>query len=93
MNNDLEIVYWAKNDVEADLMVNYLKENGIMSQKLQESFGHTNGLNFGIFGQVAIGVAKEHADEANALILDMDNTDLPDDISKNQGDENKPDQG
>ncbi len=70
--NKYQIVYWAENQVEADLMSGLLKEADIPCKQLKESLGKALGLNFGILGQIAISVPAERAAEAEAIILDLD---------------------
>ena len=67
-----KIVYWAENQVEADLISGLLKECNIPCTQLKESLGKSLGLQFGILGQIALAVPEEHAAEAEAVILDLD---------------------
>ncbi len=67
-----KIVYWAENQVEADLMCGLLKECGIPCFQLKESVGKSLGLQFGLLGQIALSVPEDRADEAEAVILDLD---------------------
>ena len=76
LNN--KIVYYAENQVEADMICNLFKEYDIPVQQLQESAGKTIGLQFGILGEIAISVPEERAAEAEGLLLDLDNP-IPDD--------------
>ena len=67
-----KIVYWAENQVEADLICGLLKECDIPCKELKESVGKALGLQFGILGQIALAVPEDRAAEAEAVILDMD---------------------
>ena len=67
-----KIVYWAENQVEADLISGLLKECGIPCTQLKESIGKALGLQIGILGQIALSVPEDRADEAEAIILDLD---------------------
>ena len=67
-----KIVYWAENQIEADLLCGMLQECGIPCRQLKESVGRTLGLQFGIFGEIAISVPESRAAEAEAIILDWD---------------------
>lgn len=67
-----KIVYWAENQVEADLMSGLLKECGIPCTQLKESVGKSLGLQFGLLGQIALSVPEDRAAEAEAVILDLD---------------------
>ncbi len=72
MEETNKIVYWAENQVEADLISGLLKECGIPCYQLKESLGKNLGLQFGILGQIALSVPEDRAAEAEAIILDMD---------------------
>ena len=63
-----EIIYWAENEAEAVVIVAILEENGIPAIKLRESYGALNNLSFGIFGEIAIAVDEDRAEEATAII-------------------------
>lgn len=67
-----KIIYWAENQIEADLITGLLKECNIPCTQLKESLGKSLGLQFGILGQIALAVPTEHAAEAEAVILDID---------------------
>ena len=67
-----KIVYWAENQVEADIICGLMKECGIPCSQLKESIGKTIGLQFGILGQIAISVPESREAEAEAVILSMD---------------------
>ena len=67
-----KIVYWAENQVEADLICGLMKENNVPCTQLKESLGKSLGLQFGILGQIALSVPADRADEAEAILLDMD---------------------
>lgn len=67
-----KIIYWAENQVEADLISGLLKECDIPCRQLKESLGKSLGLQFGILGQIALAVPEDRADEAEAIILDLD---------------------
>ena len=47
---DLKVVYWAENQVEADLICGMMKECGIPCKQMKESLGKSLGLQFGILG-------------------------------------------
>ena len=67
-----KIVYWAENQVEADLICGLLKECDIPCTQLKESVGKSLGLQFGLLGQIALSVPEDRAAEAEAVILDLD---------------------
>lgn len=67
-----KIIYWAENQIEADLICGLMKECGIPCNQLKESLGKNLGLQFGILGQIALSVPEDRAAEAEAVILDMD---------------------
>ena len=67
-----KIVYWAENQVEADLITGLLKNCDIPCKQLKESLGKSLGLQFGILGSIALAVPEDRADEAEAIILDLD---------------------
>ena len=66
---DLKVVYWAENQVEADLICGMMKECGIPCKQMKESLG----LQFGILGEIALAVPESRVAEAEAIILDTDN--------------------
>ena len=67
-----KIMYWAENQIEADLICGLMKECNIPCTQLKESLGKSLGLQFGILGQIALSVPEDRAAEAEAVILDMD---------------------
>ncbi len=67
-----KIIYWAENQIEADLICGLMKECNIPCTQLKESLGKSLGLQFGILGQIALSVPEDRAAEAEAVILDMD---------------------
>ena len=67
-----KIVYYAENQVEADLIAGLLKECDIPCTQLKESLGRSLGLQFGMLGEIALSVPEDRAAEAEAVILDMD---------------------
>ena len=67
-----KIIYWAENQVEADLISGLLKECDIPCTQMQESLGKSLGIQFGILGQIALAVPESRAAEAEAVILDID---------------------
>lgn len=67
-----KVIYWAENQVEADLITGLMKENGIPCKQLKESLGKALGLNVGLLGQIALSVPADREAEAEALILDLD---------------------
>ena len=67
-----KIVYYAENQVEADLISGLLKECDIPCTQLKESLGKSLGLQFGMLGEIALAVPEDRAAEAEAVILDMD---------------------
>ena len=67
-----KIVYYAENQVEADLITGLLKECNIPCTQLKESLGRSLGLQFGMLGEIALAVPEDRAAEAEAVILDMD---------------------
>ena len=69
---DLKIVYWAENQVEADLITGLLNNCDIPCKQLKESLGKSLGLQFGILGSIALAVPEDRVDEAEAIILDLD---------------------
>ena len=69
---NLKTVYWAENQVEADLICGLMKECNIPCKQLKESLGKSLGLQFGILGQIAIAVPEDREAEAEAVILSMD---------------------
>ncbi len=68
----LKTVYWAENQVEADLICGLMKECDIPCKQLKESVGKSLGLQYGILGQIAIAVPEDREAEAEAVILSMD---------------------
>ena len=70
---DQKIVYWAENQVEADIISGLLKECDIPCKQLKESLGKSLGLNFGILGEIALAVPADRVPEAEAVILDIEN--------------------
>ncbi len=69
---NFKVVYWAENQIEADLICGLLKECNIPCRQMKESVGKTLGLQFGIFGEIALAVPESRVAEAEAVILDMD---------------------
>lgn len=69
---NFKVVYWAENQVEADLICGLMKECDIPCRQMKESVGKSLGLQFGILGQIALAVPESRAAEAEAVILDMD---------------------
>ena len=69
---NLKVVYWAENQVEADLMCGMLKECGIPCTQMKESLGKSLGLQFGLLGEIALAVPESRVAEAEAVILDTD---------------------
>ena len=67
-----KVVYWAENQVEADLLCGMLKECDIPCRQMKESLGKSLGVQFGILGQIAIAVPEAKTAEAEAIILDWD---------------------
>ena len=67
-----KIIYWAENQVEADLISGLLKECDIPCTQMKESLGKSLGIQFGILGQIALAVPESRAAEAEAVILDID---------------------
>ena len=67
-----KIIYWAENQVEADLITGMLKECDIPCTQMKESLGKSLGLQFGILGSIALAVPENRAAEAEAIILDLD---------------------
>lgn len=68
----LKVIYWAENQVEADLICGLMKECDIPCTQLKESLGKSLGLQFGLLGQIALAVPESRTAEAEAIILDMD---------------------
>ncbi len=83
MSDKFTVVYWAENDAEAEIMLSMFRNYNIPCRKMQESYGATNGLSFGIFGQIAIAVPSDRVKEAEALIISMD-----DEIDEEENTEN-----
>ena len=73
-----KVVYWAENQVEADLLCGMLKECDIPCRQMKESLGKSLGVQFGILGQIAIAVPESRTAEAEAIILDWDNAEEKD---------------
>ncbi len=69
---EFKVVYWAENQIEADLITGLMQDCGIPCRQMKESVGKTLGLQFGIFGQIALAVPESRTAEAEAIILDMD---------------------
>ena len=69
---DLKVVYWAENQVEADLICGVMKECGIPCKQMKESLGKSLGLTFGILGQIALAVPESRTAEAEAILIDWD---------------------
>ncbi len=67
-----KIVYWAENQVEADLITGLMKDCDIPCIQLKESVGKSLGLQFGLLGSIALAVPEDRVAEAEAVILDMD---------------------
>ena len=63
-----ELIYWAENEAEAVVIVAIVVENGIPAIKLRESYCALYKLSFGIFGEIAIAVDEDRAEEATAII-------------------------
>ena len=68
-----KVVYWAENQVEADLICGQMKECDIPCRQMKESVGKTLGLQFGVLGEIAIAVPESRTAEAEGLLLDLDN--------------------
>ncbi len=75
MSDKFVTVYWAEDEVEAELMLAMFNENDIPCRKMRESLGTTIGLSVGILGQIAIAVPEDRVPEAEALIISMDDED------------------
>ena len=73
-----KVVYWAENQVEADLLCGMLKECDIPCRQMKESLGKSLGVQFGILGKIAIAVPESRTAEAEAIILDWDNAEEKD---------------
>ena len=69
---DLKVVYWAENQVEADLICGMMKVCVIPCKQMKESLGKSLGLQFGILGEIALAVPESRVAEAEAIILDTD---------------------
>ena len=69
---ELKIVYWAENQVEADLICGMMEECGIPCKQMKESLGRSLGLQFGILGEIALAVPESRVAEAEAVLLDTD---------------------
>ena len=69
---NFKVVYWAENQVEADLITGMMQECGIPCRQMKESLGKSLGLQFGLLGEIAIAVPENRTAEAEAIILDMD---------------------
>ena len=67
---NLKVVYWAENQVEADLICGMIKECGIPCTQMKESLGKSLGLQFGLLGQIALAVPESRVAEAEAVTLD-----------------------
>ena len=67
-----KIIYWAENQIEADLISGMLNECDIPCTQMKESLGKPLGIQFGILGQIALAVPESRAAEAEAVILDID---------------------
>lgn len=70
--NDWKIVYWAENQVEADLICGMINECGIPCKQLKESIGKSLGLQVGILGEIGLSVPDDRVAEAEAILLDLD---------------------
>lgn len=70
--DNMKVVYWAENQVEADLICGMMKECGIPCKQMKESLGKSLGLQFGILGEIALAVPESRVAEAEAVILDLD---------------------
>lgn len=70
--DELKVVYWAENQIEADLISGMLKECDIPCTQMKESLGRSLGLQFGLLGQIALAVPESRVAEAEAVILDTD---------------------
>ena len=68
----MKVVYWAENQVEADLICAQFEGCGIPCRQLKESAGKALGLQFGILGQIAISVPEDRTAEAEAILLDAE---------------------
>lgn len=84
---DLKIVYWAENQVEADIISGLLKECDIPCTQMKESLGKNLGLNFGILGEIALAVPENRVAEAEAVILDIENN-RPEEEAESEEEEN-----
>ena len=60
-----KIIYWAENQIEADLISGLLKECDIPCTQMKESLGKSLGIQFGILGQIALAVPESRANKLN----------------------------
>jgi hypothetical protein len=80
-------VYTTAGDLEAEFIKGFLHGQGIEATISQESVARTLGLTVGRLGQVKILVPEDKADEAIALLKEMESgefedTDFPEDTDK-----------
>jgi hypothetical protein len=76
-------IYTAYGQLDAAMMVDFLKANGIDATSMQESVGTTYGLTLGTLGEAMIYVPEEQKAAAEELINQMEQgkLELPDDQS------------
>jgi hypothetical protein len=76
-------IYTANGQLDAAMMVDFLKANGIDATSMQESVGTTYGLTLGTLGEAMIYVPEEQKAAAEELINQMEQgkLELPDDQS------------
>ncbi len=72
MSESLVVVYTANGRLEADRIQSWLQAEGIPAAVSQEGAGTTYGLTVGLLGRAEILVPAARADEARALLAEME---------------------
>jgi hypothetical protein len=76
------VVYKTEGQLQADLVVAFLKSNGINSYASMESAGAAFGLQGGFLGRARVYVLEEDQAEAERLLEEMEDGELilPEDV-------------
>lgn len=81
MKKEWEFVYTAYGQLDAAMIVDFLKSQGIEAKSMQESLGSIYGLTVGPLGESLIYVVSDQKEKALEVLQGMENGEyeLPDD--------------
>jgi hypothetical protein len=72
MKNEWEMVYTSYGQLDASMIVDFLKAHGIEAVVMQESVGQTYGLTVGPLGESRIYVSADQKEAAIAILEAME---------------------